>query len=62
VLLTLSELPVHLSTQDVEEVARLCQVRHLHVAILVLSIKLIRVGEDSRVFVAELQISLRSSR
>jgi hypothetical protein len=61
-VLTLSELPVHLSTQNVEEIARLCQVRHLHVAVLVLPIKFIWVGEDSRVFVAQLQISLRSSR
>ena len=46
-LLTLSELPVHLSTEEMEDVCRGCAVCDLHVAVLVLTIELIRRREDA---------------
>lgn len=38
---TLSELAVHLASEDVEEVGRRSHVGNLHVAVLMLTIKLI---------------------
>jgi len=46
-LLTLSELPVHLSTEEMEDVCRSGAVCDLHVAVLVLTIELIRRREDA---------------
>jgi hypothetical protein len=45
-----------------EVVARLRHISDLHIAILVLAIKLVRRREDARVLVAKLEISLHSSR
>ena len=62
VLLTFSELPIHLATKDVEIVGRGCHVSDLHIAILMLSVKLICRWEYARLFVAKLQISFHSTR
>lgn len=45
-----------------EDVGRLCKVSNLHIAILVLTLELLRRWEDSRVFVAKLQVSLHAAR
>lgn len=45
--LTLSELSVHLSTENVEEVGRGCAVCDLHVAVLVLAVELVGCREDA---------------
>jgi hypothetical protein len=43
-----------------EQVAGLGEVGNLHVAILMLSVKLIRAGEDTRVLVTKLKKSLNT--
>jgi hypothetical protein len=58
----LAELSVHLATQKMEQVGWLCGVGNLDVAVLVLAVKLLRCREDARVFVAELQVTLHTSR
>lgn len=57
-----SELSVHLASQDVEQVGGSCHVSNLHVAVLVLTIKLVRRWEDARIFVTKLEISLHAAR
>lgn len=47
VRLTLPELPVHLSAEKMEGVCWGSAVRNLHVAVLVLAIKLVGSGEDT---------------
>ena len=59
--LTFTELAVHLATQSVEHVGRLGHVDNLHVAVLVLAVKLLRRGEDARILVAELQVALQTT-
>ena len=59
--LTLSELPVHLSPEKMEVVAWLGHISDLHVAVLVLTIKLLRRREDARIFVAKLEIALHAT-
>jgi hypothetical protein len=49
--LTLSELSVHLSTENVEEVSRGCAVCDLHVAVLVLAVELVSCGEDTGILI-----------
>ena len=49
--LTLSELSVHLSTENVEEVGRGCAVCDLHVAVLVLAVELVGCREDTGILI-----------
>lgn len=58
----LAELAVHLAAQNVEQVGRGRHVGDLHVAILVLALKLILCGEDSGVLIRELQVALNAAR
>jgi hypothetical protein len=60
--LTLAELSVHLSSQDVEQIRRRGHVSNLHVAVLMLTIELVGGREDARVFVAKLEVSLHTAR
>jgi len=46
----------------VEQVSRSSHVSNLHVAVLVLTIKLVWCREDARIFVAELKISFHPAR
>lgn len=59
--LTLPKLTVHLASQKMEVVGRSGTVRNLHVAILVLSVKLFWGREDSRVLVRQLQEALHAT-
>jgi hypothetical protein len=59
--LTLSELPIHLSPKKMEVIARLSHVSNLHIAVLVLTIKLLRRGEDTWILVAELEIAFHAA-
>ena len=52
--LTLSELSVHLSTENVEEVGRCCAVCDLHVAVLVLAVELVGCREDAGILFTSL--------
>lgn len=60
--LTLSELSVHLSPQDMEQVGGGRHVSNLHVTVLMLTVKLVRRREDSGILVAELKIPLHTTR
>lgn len=51
---TLSELPVHLPSKNMEQVGRRGHVCNLHIAVLVLAVELIRRWENPGVFVAQL--------
>lgn len=55
--LTLSELTVHLSPQDVEEVGGCGHVDNLHVAVLVLTVELLWLREDPGILITELEIA-----
>ncbi len=57
----LAELSVHLSAQDVEVVGWGGHVRNLHVAVLVLTLKLLWGWEDTWVLVRKLEITLHTS-
>jgi hypothetical protein len=59
---TLSELSVHLPAKNVEQIRRLGQVRDLHVAVLMLTVKLVFIGEYARIFVTKLKIALDATR
>ena len=59
---TFPKLSVHLPSEDMEKVGRRSHVGDLHVAVLVLAIKLVRRREYSRIFVAELEISFHPAR
>ena len=56
-----AELTVHLAAEDVEEIGGCGHIGDLHVAVLVLAVKLLRGWEDSGVFIAELQVPLHSA-
>lgn len=62
VSLTFSELSVHLSSKDMEVVRRSRHISNLHIAVLMLAVKLFRRREHSRLLVAELQISFHTTR
>lgn len=49
--LTFPELPVHLATEDVEQVGWGSHVRNLHIAVLVLTVQVFLRREDARVLV-----------
>ena len=55
-------MPVHLATQDVEQVGGGGHVGDLHVGILVLAVQLLLGGEDARILVAELEETLHAGR
>lgn len=55
--LTLSELTVHLSPQDVKEVGGCGHVDNLHVAVLVLTVELLWFREDPRILITELEVA-----
>jgi hypothetical protein len=57
----LSEFPQLLSSENVEVVGRSRRVYDLHVAVLMLSFKLLGRREDSRVVIGQLQESLQSA-
>jgi len=59
--LTLAELPVHLSAENVEQVGRFGHVDDLHVAVLVLAGELLLRGEEAGIFVTELEVTLDTS-
>jgi hypothetical protein len=59
--LTFSELSVHLSSQDVKQIRWGCHVSNLHIAILMLTVKLVRRWEDSGILVAQLKISFHTT-
>lgn len=61
-ILTFSKLAVNLSAENMEQVGRSGHVGNLHIAVLVLTIDLIWAWEDARILVAELEISLNSTR
>ena len=58
----LSELPIHLSTQDVEAVSRSRADGDLHVTVLVLTIQFLRRWEDARILVTELEEAFHAAR
>ncbi|ANB14017.1 hypothetical protein AWJ20_4972 [Sugiyamaella lignohabitans] len=58
----LSESSVHLSSQQVEQVGRSRGVGNLHVTVLVLTFKLVRRWENSRVFIGKLEVTFNSCR
>ena len=60
-MLTFSELPVHLSSKNVEQICWTGHVSNLHIAVLMLSIEFIRRRENSGIFVAELQVSFHAT-
>lgn len=60
--LTLSELSVHLSSQNVEQVGRFRHARNLHIAILVLTVEFIGGWEDARILITQLKISFHAAR
>lgn len=51
-----------LATQHVEEIGRVSHVGNLHVAVLVLAVELVLRGEDARLLVAELKVTLHATR
>lgn len=59
--LTFSELSVHLSAHDVEQVGWRGHVGNLHVAVLVLSVDSVGGGEHSWVLVTQLEVPFYSS-
>ncbi len=61
-LLTFSELTIHLPPKNMEQIRWGGHVAYLHVAILMLTVKLLWGREDPWVLVTELKISLHSSR
>jgi hypothetical protein len=52
---------VHLSAESVEQVGRRGEVGDLHVAVLMLADELLTSRELSRILVAELEVSLKTS-
>jgi hypothetical protein len=62
ILLTLAVLAVHLAAENMKQVGRRCHVGDLHVAVLVLTDKLLTSGEITGILVAELKVSLEASR
>lgn len=52
---------MHLSAQSMEQVGRSGHVDDLHVAVLVLTVKLLTVREDSRILVAQLEVALQTA-
>ena len=60
--LTLAELAVHLSAQDVEQVGWGGHVSDLHVAVLVLALELLSSWEDTWVLAGELKVTLHAAR
>lgn len=60
--LTLAELSVHLSAQNVEQVRWRGHVSDLHVAVLVLALELLRSWEDTWVLRGQLKITLHAAR
>lgn len=60
--LTFAELPVHLATENVEQVSGCGHVGNLHIAVLVLALQLVLRREDTRILVAKLQVSLKTTR
>ena len=60
--LTFAELPVHLASQDVEQIRWFSHVSDLHVAVLVLALQFICCRKDARIFIAELKISFHAAR
>jgi hypothetical protein len=62
ILLTLAVLAVQLAAENMEQVGRRGHVGDLHVAVLVLTDKLLTSGEITGILVAELKISLQTSR
>ena len=58
----LTELAVHLATQQMEVVRRFRAVGDLDIAVLVLTVKLLRRREDAGILVDELQITLHATR
>jgi hypothetical protein len=58
----LAVLAVHLSAEGVEQIGGGGEVGDLHVAVLVLTDKLLTSGELSGILVAELEVSLKTSR
>jgi hypothetical protein len=57
----LAVLAVHLSAESVEQVGRRGEVGDLHVAVLMLADELLTSRELSRILVAELEVSLKTS-
>ena len=57
----LTELAVHLATEDVEQVGRSGHVGDLHVAVLVLAVELVCRREDAGLLVAKLQPALHTT-
>jgi len=58
----LAELAVNLATEDVEQVGRGGHAGNLHVAVLVLTVQLVGLGEDTGLLVAKLEPTLHASR
>jgi hypothetical protein len=58
----LAELSVHLTTEKMEQVGWSSWISNLHVAVLMLSLQLLWGWEDTRILVAELEVSLNSGR
>jgi len=58
----LAVLAVHLAAENMEQVGRRGHVGDLHVAVLVLTDKLLTSGEITGILVAELKVSLETSR
>lgn len=60
--LTLAELAVHLSAQDMEQVGWGGHVSDLHVTVLVLALELLSSWEDAWVLAGELKVTLHAAR
>jgi hypothetical protein len=61
IVLTFTELTVDLTAQNVEQVGRRSHADDLHVAVLVLTIKLVWGREDTRLFIRQLQPTLHTT-
>ena len=53
---------MHLATQGVEQVGRLCHVYNLHVTVLVLTVELLGRREHAGILVGQLEVTLEAAR
>lgn len=60
--LTFTELSVHLSSQNMEQIGWGSHISDLHVAVLMLAFQFIWGRIDAGIFVAQLEVSLHTSR
>lgn len=59
--LTFPELPINLPPQNMKQIRRRRHIRNLHITILMLSINLLRSGENTRILIAQLQVPFNTT-